>query len=102
MSVVTQADQTVETEDELPGVFEQESWRAHPVDLRFTMPLLGFSIYLTVVAGQERRSGDRRRTERRRHRVHTFGNVAFVALVTGSLYLAFLLAALAASAVIDF
>ncbi len=53
-----------------------ESWGRHPVNLRFSIPLPFGRYYVTLVAGKERRSTDRLASERRKHPLLTFGNVA--------------------------
>ncbi len=53
-----------------------ESWGRHPVNLRFSIPLPFGRYYVALVAGKERRSGERLASERRKHPLLTFGNVA--------------------------
>jgi hypothetical protein len=65
-------------------------WVDHPVDLRLSLPLPFGRIYLTLLAGRERRSAARRRSER--HPLDSLGNVCFAAGAT------VMLAALAFSA----
>lgn len=76
------ADQRRALRTALPG----QPWRRHPVDLRFTLPLFGRGLYLTLVAGSERRNSVRRRDDRVRHPLHTIGNLAFLAAVAALLY----------------
>ncbi len=65
-----------------PGIAQRsapggESWgNDHPVNLRFSIPLPFGRYYVTLVAGKERRSADRLASERRKHPLLTFGNVA--------------------------
>jgi hypothetical protein len=63
---------------------ENRNWGvAHPVDIRLTVPLLFGKVYLTVVAGYERRSAARLRAERRLHPLLKMGNtVMFLAFGT--------------------
>jgi hypothetical protein len=49
---------------------EARAWDEHPVNLRIAV----FGCYVTIVAGKERRSRDRRLTERQNHRLNTRGN----------------------------
>ena len=53
-----------------------ESWDRHPVNLRFSIPLPFGRYYVTLVAGKERRGAERLASERRKHPLLTFGNVA--------------------------
>ncbi len=64
-----------------PGIAQRsapggESWDRHAINLRFSIPLPFGRYYVTLVAGKERRGGDRLVSERRKHPLLTFGNVA--------------------------
>lgn len=61
-------------------------WQPHRVNIRLTLPILPRRWYLTVVAGPERRSAQRRQVERRRHPLHTAGNIAFVFMTAVAFY----------------
>ena len=52
-------------------------WIAHPVDIRFSLPMPFGRYYLTLVAGPERRSAARREDERQYHPLTTLGNFLF-------------------------
>ena len=67
----------------------QPRWGSHPVNIRFTVPLLFRSYYITVLIGPERRSKERRAIERQKHPLLTLGNVA-VYLVSGAGWALFL------------
>ncbi|HYM31361.1 MAG TPA: hypothetical protein VEU47_08695 [Candidatus Cybelea sp.] len=49
----------------------------HTIDIRISLPLLWRRIYLVVLAGGERRSPNRRRSDRRRYPLATIGNALF-------------------------
>ena len=53
-----------------------ESWGRHPVNLRLSIPLPFGRYYVTLVAGKERRAGERLASEQRKHPLLTFGNLA--------------------------
>ena len=53
-----------------------ESWGRHPVNLRLSIPLPFGRYYVTLVAGKERRGAERLASERRKHPLLTFGNLA--------------------------
>ncbi len=53
----------------------------HAVNLRITIPFLVNTYYLTIVAGTERRSRERRAEERRKHPLLTVGNVSVMAVL---------------------
>ncbi len=64
-----------------PGIAQRnapggESWDRHPVNLRLSIPLPVGRYYVTLVAGKERRGTERLASERRKHPLLTFGNVA--------------------------
>ena len=55
---------------------ESKEWTdQHAVNLRLSVPLPFFPFYVTIVAGKERRSGQRRKEERRKHPIFTAGNL---------------------------
>ena len=62
----------------------QARWGRHPVNIRITIPLPLRSYYLTIVAGPERRSRERRISERNKHPLFTPGNM-IVLFVFGSI-----------------
>ena len=54
-----------------------EPWgNDHPVNLRFSIPLPFGRYYVTLVAGKERRGAERLASERHKHPLLTFGNLA--------------------------
>lgn len=74
----------------------------HPVDLRLTLPLPGRPVFFSVVAGRERRSGNRLATERRQHPLHTMGNIVFMFSSLAGFYALALLAVLMMGSVLEF
>jgi hypothetical protein len=62
--------------------FGARSWGVHRIDLRFSIPLLRY--YFVLVMGPEKRSGERRSSDKRFHPVATLGN-GFVLLVSVAL-----------------
>ena len=75
----------------LPPVVE------HPVNLRITIPFLPRSFFITLIIGPEKRGRERRRQERQRHPISTWGNLTTVITLSGM----FLTAALFVALVID-
>ncbi len=68
-------------EQDAPGIAQRsapggESWDRHPVNIRLGIPLPFGRYYVTLVAGKERRGADRLASERRKHPLLTFGNMA--------------------------
>ena len=61
-------------------------WTRHPIDLRLSLPWPGRGVFVTLIAGREKRSEERRTADRARHPLHRLGNVAFLAAVAALLY----------------
>lgn len=74
----------------------------HPVDLRLTLPMPGRPVFLSLVAGREKRSVDRRAVERKQHPLHTLGNIVFMISSLVGFYVIALMATLALGSVIQF
>ncbi len=55
-------------------------WREHRVDVRLSIPFLWRRFYFVLLAGPERRSRERRTSERLRRPLATIANVVFFAL----------------------
>ncbi|MDP6474017.1 MAG: hypothetical protein QF449_05235 [Alphaproteobacteria bacterium] len=58
------------------------TWRRQSVDIRLSLPLLSERFFMTVVAGRERRPGQRRKAERVFHPLGTVGNTLFMGAIT--------------------
>ncbi len=57
-----------------------EPWdNDHPVNIRLSIPLLVGRYYVAIVAGKERRSGERMASERKKHPLMKLGNLAVMA-----------------------
>jgi len=74
----------------------------HPVDLRLTLPLPGRPVFLSLVAGREKRSVNRRAVERKQHPLHTLGNAVFMISSLVGFYVIALVTTLALGSVIKF
>jgi hypothetical protein len=48
----------------------------YPVNLRITVPFVPKPFFITLIIGPERRGIERRRLERERHPINTWGNLA--------------------------
>ena len=48
----------------------------YPVNIRITIPFFPRPFFLTLIIGSERRRPDRRKEERKRHPLNTWGNLA--------------------------
>ncbi len=84
----------VEPQDSLgglgePGIADRKTpdgapWEGdHPINLRLSIPLLFKRYYVSIVAGEERRSPERRVEERQKHPIKTIGNLT-VLLAAGT------------------
>ena len=57
-----------------------EPWgNDHPVNIRLSIPLIFGRYYVAIVAGKERRSGERMASERKKHPLMKLGNLAVMA-----------------------
>ncbi len=57
-----------------------EPWgNDHPVNIRLSIPLLFGRYYVTIVAGKERRSGERLASERKKHPLMKLSNLIVMA-----------------------
>ena len=110
-SKMTQPQQALETRlaEETPEGFDCDSsapgrkspggecWgNDHPVNVRLSIPFLFARFYVTVVAGKERRSRERRTSEYRKHSLMKVGNVLFIVAVQIVCCIALLYAGLSA------
>jgi hypothetical protein len=73
-----------------------------PVNLRFSVALVKWRMYLAVIGGIERRNPERRALERVRHPLHTLGNFLFGLGLAMLFLLAALLAIALQSAILEF
>ncbi|TAN46878.1 MAG: hypothetical protein EPN26_14605 [Rhodospirillales bacterium] len=77
------------SEPSAPNDGAKGSWKnTHPVNIRFSLPLLHRRIYFTVVSGSEKRAPDRRQVDRDEHPLFTFGNFLFVLGIGAAVYMA--------------
>lgn len=67
---------------ELERVLTSQTTKGPPVDVRITLPVLWCRVFVTFLAGPERRSPERLREERRKHRLWTFANVCTFVFVS--------------------
>ena len=83
------------------AVAATKTWRRHPVDIRLNLPFLG-GYYLTLIAGRESRSPDRRTAHRHHHPLRTIANTFFF-MGFGALFAVLVLFAMAMqSAIVEF
>ena len=73
-----------------------------PIDIRFGIPLFARRFYITINAGRERRSNERRKAERTAHPLLKPGNLLFFITALTMLYIVGLVGILIYSSVLDF
>jgi hypothetical protein len=78
------------------------TWRRFPINIRLTFPLFTRRYFVTMVGGEERRTGERWRRDRALHPIRTFGNLLFILGIGGAFYLAAVLGIMLLSALIEF
>jgi hypothetical protein len=81
---------------------QDPAWDKSPVNIRFTIPFFGKKFYITIVSGSEKRSADRRATERNRYPLRTISNVFFFIGLATIFYMAAVVALALQSALVEF
>jgi hypothetical protein len=81
---------------------EPAAGNAHPVDLRVTVPVPGRPMFVSVLAGPERRSKTRCSLECARHPLRTIGNIVFLGSSLIRIYVLGMVAFLATGSVLQF
>jgi hypothetical protein len=77
----------------------EEAPAQYPVNLRFTVPFIPNSIFVTLIVGKEKRGPECLREERARHPIQTWGNLATVAAASTVFGVATLFALLVLSSI---
>lgn len=91
---------TAEQRKALREALRSGTWRRQSVDVRLSVPFLSTRLFVTVVAGKERRRRHRRKAERVFHPLATIGNAVFFTVVTLLISFAVIVAVLLYSSVI--
>jgi len=76
-------------------------WKVHPINIRFTLPLVDRRFYLTVVGGEDKRSAERRAHDRSKYPLRTLANIFFVLGVATVFYTVALIALALHSAILE-
>ncbi len=79
---------TPEQEGAIRAAVRQDAWWCHPVDIRLSLPAPFGRLYVTLVAGRERRHPARIIAERGRHPLRGAANVTVTAVLAAILGLA--------------
>ena len=87
----------------LADAIKRSGWRQnHKVNIRLSIPLIFTRIFVTVIAGAEKREPDRRQIAKSSHPLRTFGNFLFVGAVALLIYAIALAGILAYSSILEF
>ncbi len=70
---------SAEQEAAIRDAARQDTWKEHPVDIRLNLPSPFGCLYLTLVAGRERRGTARLVVERARHPLSGLANLIAIA-----------------------
>ncbi len=80
---------SAEQEAAIRNAARQDTWVEHPVDIRLSLPSpFGGRLYLTLVAGRERRGAARLAAERTRHPLSGLANLIAIAGIAAIVALA--------------
>ncbi len=93
---------SAEQKEALHKVVDDPSWDLPPVNIRMHLPFFKRRYYVTLVAGEEKRSFERRAHERHRYPVRTIANVFFFIGICTLFYLVSILGFAVASAIVEF
>ena len=68
---------SAEQKEALHKVIDDPTWDLPPVNIRMHVPFFRWRYYMTLVAGEEKRSYERRTYDRHRYLVRTIANIFF-------------------------
>lgn len=81
---------------------DQNTWSAHPVNIRLSLPFIRRRYYLTIVAGEEKRSLDRRSADRNRYPLRKIANLFFFVGLASVFYIIAIFALAVNTALVEF
>ena len=79
-----------------------QSKSGHAVNIRFSMPFFGRRYFLAILGGSEKRSPERRTTDRGSHPIKTTSNILFVAGFAVIFYIIAFIAIAIQSSIVEF
>lgn len=88
--------------DALHQAVDDPSWKRPPVNIRFSVPFIHRRFYVTIVSGKERRSPERRATERHKYPLRTIANAFFFVGAATVFYVLAVIALALQSAIVEF
>lgn len=93
---------TAEQRAAIGAAARESAGSARVVNLRLSIPFPFRRVYLTILAGRERRGDERRKSERGAHPLRTAGNFMFVIAAAMGFYLTATVAILVYSSILEF
>lgn len=68
------------------AIDEPRPWRKQPVDIRLTFPFFARRVFITLIAGTDKRNPVRRKQDRQQHPLRTASNILFLGAAVIALY----------------
>ena len=93
---------TTEQKEAIHSAADEGQWQAHPVNIRLTLPVIRRRYFLTIVAGEEKRSLERRAHERHRYPMRTAAKILFFLGAAAIIYVVAIFAIAIQSSIVEF
>ena len=93
---------TTEQKEAIYTAALEPSWVTHPVNIRFSVPFMSRRFYLTIVGGEEKRTPERRASERHKYPLRTVANVFFFIGLATIFYVSAIIGLALQSAIVEF
>ncbi len=93
---------TTEQKEAIHAAADEGQWQSHPVNIRLTVPVIRRRYFLTIVAGEEKRSLERRAHDRHRYPLRTVANVLFFLGAAAIVYVGAIFVIALQSSIVDF
>lgn len=93
---------STEQTEALHLALDDQSWDRPPINIRIGLPWFARRYYLTVIAGEEARSIERRADERHRYPLRTLANLFFFVGIATVFFMIALIALAFGSAIVEF
>ncbi len=93
---------TTEQKEAIHAAADEGQWQNHPVNIRLTVPVIRRRYFLTIVAGEEKRSLERRAHDRHRYPLRTVANVLFFLGAAAIVYVGAIFVIALQSSIVEF
>ncbi len=93
---------TTDQKEAIHRAVTDNSWQKPPVNIRMTLPFFQRRFFMTILAGEEMRSAERRRFERNRYPLRTVANIFFFVGIATLFYMVALAGLAIHSAILEF